>query len=173
VSVRSSRVLNTCVTSTLDKAVAAVLTTNRYKDYAQVPPRCFAPLEALDEEKVSLRFSRYPITGWQRQRNPDLPVPTDAQLEAIDAVHFTSAKNAITLPTVKGDLLFVNEGDKFMQRHIMKMYVRDPAQNWPIAPSAQAAWAKMYGLSSSQTKREEVWNIHYKPGAEDTTTSNG
>ncbi|OCL03097.1 Clavaminate synthase-like protein, partial [Glonium stellatum] len=115
---------------------------HRFKHYTQSPPLCIPFLDNVDGERVLLRFSRYPITGWQqRKRNPTLPTPVQAQLEAIDAVQFMAAANSVPLPMGRGDMVFVNdmtilyaregfsEGGVYMKRHLLKMSFRNPEQN--------------------------------------------
>lgn len=131
------------------------------------------------------RFSRYPITGWQRERNRDLPVPTEAQLKAIDAVHFISQKNALTIPAAKGDVVFVNDmallhartgfddGDRPEKRHIVKMFFRDPAKDWPIPPSVESERLSMFGPNRPGGERNETWVIQRGKGDEDGPLMNG
>ncbi len=132
------------------------------------------------------RFSRYPITGFSaRKRNPALPVPTKAQIEAIDAVHFMAAANAIPLPMGKGDMVFINdmailharepfsEGGVYLQRHLLKLYLRDPDQDWPVPPKVADAWKEIYGPNSEGGKRNEMWSTRYGLGQEDGWRSNG
>lgn len=164
---------------------SCVLTCTRFKSYSDFPPRNVRLLEKTDVEKVLLRFSRYGMTGWQRKRNPNLPAPMRAQLDAIDAVQFTYMLNAFTIPSVKGDLLFVNdtvvmharhgfeEQGQYMKRHLLKMFLRDPEQNWPLSPSAEEARQKMYGPNQADGTRKEIWNVVYKSGLEEDSPMNG
>lgn len=132
-----------------------------------------------------LRFSRYGVTGWQRKRNPNLPAPTQAQLEALDAVQFTAMKNAITIPTGKGDLLFVNdmalmharhgfdEEGNYLKRHIVKMYLRDPEKDWPIPPAMEEERARIYGPNREDGTKVETWHVFHEAGLEEDKRDNG
>lgn len=134
---------------------------------------------------ISLRFNRYGITGWQEQRNASLPVPTQRQIEAMDAVQFIAAANCIRLPLRDGDILFVNdtaimhsreafdEEGGASQRHLLKMLLHDPAQNWPVSDSARADWLKMYGPSHRDGSRREGWDIMFQTGSEGRSLDNG
>lgn len=132
------------------------------------------------------RFSRYPITGFEsRKRNPALPAPTQTQVEALDAVQFMAAENAIPLPMKKGDLVFINdmvlfharesfdEAGAYLQRHLLKMSIRDPAQNWPVPSTAKQAWRKMYGPNREDGTRKETWSTRFAPGDEEGLLTNG
>lgn len=158
---------------------------HRFKDYNLAPPRHRHPLDSVGQDHVLLRFSRYGITGWQKERNPDLPSPTKSQLDAIDAVQFIAAANCIEIPLSKGDMLFVNdmavmhardaftEGGQFLKRHFLKMLFHDPEKNWPVPESAKAAWLKMYGPNQPDGTRKEIWDIVYRPGLEARNSENG
>jgi len=156
-----------------------------FKPYALFPPRHVRLLEKSERDQVLLRFSRYPLTGWQRKRNPNLPAPTPAQLEAIDAVQFTAMTNAITLPVIKGDLLFVNdmalmharegfdEEGVYLKRHLVKMFFRDPEKDWSIPKSVMDERAKIYGPNRADGTRKERWHIFHEPGLEENAPMNG
>jgi len=167
------------------KTLAEIWVLDTFKDYRKSPPLSVPFLDRVDGESVLLRFSRYPITGWQRKRNPALPAPTQAQLEAIDAVQFTAAANSVPLPMGKGDIVFVNdmailhareafsEGGVYMKRHLLKMFFRDPVQNWQVPVSAEAGWKKMYGPNRADGSRHEIWCTKYEAGMEEEATTNG
>lgn len=96
-----------------------------------------------------------------------------------------AAANAIPLPMGKGDMVFINdmailharesfsEGGTYLQRHLLKLYLRDPEQNWPVPPTARDAWAKIYGSNSEDGSRQETWSARYSAGQEDGWASNG
>ncbi|RYP57029.1 hypothetical protein DL769_009745 [Monosporascus sp. CRB-8-3] len=158
-----------------------------FKSYDLQPPRHVQPLQKLDSDKVPIlfRFSRYGILGWQRKRNPDLPAPTEAQIEAADAIQFIAMKNAFKMPAKKGDLLFVNDmalvharegfddSGNSMKRHLIKMYFRDPDQAWGIPPSLENEWKKVYGPNEPDGTRKEIWDLFHEPGLEENSPVNG
>ena len=151
------------------------------------PPRHCRLLQrtGCDKVPVLFRFSRYPITGWQRQRNQALNPPTQAQQETADVIQFTAMKNSITLPVVKGDMLFVNDMALFhartgfdddnipLKRHLIKMYFRDPDQGWTIPPLMDNEWRKTYSPNQADGTRKETWHVLYEPGIEELSTLNG
>lgn len=158
-----------------------------FKSYEFQPPRYVTPLQTLGSDKVPIlfRFSRYGILGWQRKRNPNLPTPTRAQIDAADAVQFIAMKNSFRLPAKKGDLLFANdmalvhardgfeEDGDVMKRHIIKMHFRDPEQGWSIPSSLENEWKKVYSPTGSNGTMEETWNIFHEPGLEERSHVNG
>jgi hypothetical protein len=126
------------------------------------------------------------VTGFAAaKRDAALPAITPAQLEAIDAVHFMSAQNAVPLPLGKGDIAFINdmailhareafdEGGSHLQRHLLKLYLRDPEQNWPVPSTELQQWNKIYGPNRPDGSRNESWYVRHEPGQEDDWLRNG
>lgn len=143
-------------------------------------------LHVSDTGDVMFTYSRYPMAGFKgRQRNPNLVPVSETQIAAMDAVQYTMAKNAVPLPWGKGDIAFINdmaimharssftESGQGLQRHLLKFYLRDPAQNWQIPDSARKQWDKIYGPNTPDGGRNEEWCIKYEAGQEDTWESNG
>ncbi|KAI2602326.1 Clavaminate synthase-like protein [Hypoxylon sp. NC1633] len=157
-----------------------------FKDYSQFPPVTRPMLHVSDTGDVMFTYSRFPMAGFNgKQRNPNLAPVNDAQVAAMDAVQYIMAKNAVPLPWRKGDIAFINdmavmharssftENGNGIQRHLLKFYLRDPAQDWPIPESAQKQWNKIYGPNTPEGKREEEWCIKYEVGQENDWESNG
>jgi hypothetical protein len=131
-------------------------------------------LYKVDEEKIIMRFSRYPITGYlSRKRNPNLPHPTKAQIEAIDSVHFRASANAFPLDMGKGDIAFINdmaimharesfdEGGIVHKRHLLKLYLRGTS-HWKTPPALLDDWKAIYGPNCEDGSRKEIWK--FQPG---------
>ncbi|CAH0027953.1 unnamed protein product [Clonostachys rhizophaga] len=124
------------------------------------------------------------LTRWQRKRNTQLPAPSQAQLEALDAVQFVAERNSMTVPVCKGDILFINDMAVFharegfdesratTKRHLMKMYLRDPCQGWSLPESVHEDFSPRYAQTSGSSK-EEIWDIHHKDGLEELSFVNG
>jgi len=156
-----------------------------FKDYNWAPPRYRRFLDKSGEDNVVMRFSRYGMTGWQEERNPQLPEPTPAQVEAIDAVQFIATANALRIALVDGDMLFVNdmalmhardsftENGQYLKRHYLKMLFSDPVQSWPISEYAKIGWDKIYGPNLPDGRRKELWDPTYVPGLEGGEADNG
>ncbi|KAI0384709.1 Clavaminate synthase-like protein [Hypomontagnella monticulosa] len=157
-----------------------------FKDYSQFPPITRPMLHVSDGGEVMFTYSRFPMAGFKgRQRNPELSPVSEAQVAAMDAVQYILAKNAVPLPWGKGDIAFINdmaimharssftESGQGLQRHLLKFYLRDPAQNWQLPASAQEHWDKIYGPNTPDGRRDEKWCIKYETGQEDDWNSNG
>ena len=103
----------------------------------------------------------------------------------MDAVHFMAEANSMPLPMGKGDMVFINdmailharepfsEGGVFLQRHLLKFYLSDPDQTWPVPPTVADAWKKIYGPNSEAGVRNETWSVRWGAGQEDGWASNG
>ncbi|KAI0131946.1 hypothetical protein BJ170DRAFT_717797 [Xylariales sp. AK1849] len=67
-------------------------------------------LRDYNDEKAIFRFSRYAFTGLEgSERKSSLPVPTQVQVDALDAIQFLAASIAISIAQGKGDILFIND----------------------------------------------------------------
>nr|RBQ90374.1 hypothetical protein FVER53263_08627 [Fusarium verticillioides] len=158
-----------------------------FKSYSLQPPRKVHFLSNLGAENmppVLFRYSRYPILGWQRKRNLELPAPSQDQMRALDAVQFIAQKNAIALPISQGDVIFINDmavfhargefkdGDKGMKRHLLKMYLRDPEQGWTVPQSLRETFGARYTRKPGDLS-PEVWDIDHEPGLEELSFVNG
>ncbi|KAF9769781.1 hypothetical protein IL306_012743 [Fusarium sp. DS 682] len=158
-----------------------------FKSYTLQPPRNVRFLSNLGPENmppVLFRFSRYPILGWQRKRNTELPAPSQDQMRALDAVQFIAQKNAIKPPVFLGGMVFINDmavfhardgfknGDASMKRHLLKMYLRDPEQGWTVPQSLQETFGARY-TRKPDDQSPEVWDIDHQPGLEVLSFVNG
>ncbi|CCT74741.1 uncharacterized protein FFUJ_10807 [Fusarium fujikuroi IMI 58289] len=158
-----------------------------FKSYSLQPPRkvCFlSNLGPKNMPPVLFRYSRYPILGWQRKRNSELPAPSQKQMRALDAVQFIAQKNAMSLPIARGDMIFINDlavfhargkfkdGDASMKRHLLKMYLRDPEQGWTVPQSLQETFGARYTRKPGDLS-PEIWDIDHEPGLEELSFVNG
>lgn len=73
------------------------------------PPYSRRPLLFYEDGKIVLQYSRRHFTGYLSQkRNPEIPPITEAQAEALDAIHYTAEKYSLALNFQKGDMQFIN-----------------------------------------------------------------
>lgn len=130
-----------------------------FDDYAINAPDVLPPF-AYHNEKLLVHCSRYPLTGFGSYvRNPTLPPITSLQLEALDAVHFTAQRNSIKLPSKVGDMIFINnramlhgreaisgpnDQRKLSDRHMMRLWLRDPKRAWGIPNTWMSMSDKVY-----------------------------
>lgn len=67
------------------------------------------PLLYYEDGHVIIQYSRRHFTGYGRQkRTPGIPSITEAQAEALDAIHFLAEKYSLGLNFQKGDIQYIN-----------------------------------------------------------------
>lgn len=173
----SWQVYNELVTKRADiiRTLSETWVMDSYEDYSKVPPQK-NPLLAYHAEKLIVQCSRYPLTGFGSYvRNPELPPVTEAQIEALNAIHFIAEQNSFALPNRKGDILYVNNmgclhgreplktaeggvGESVLsKRHRLRFWLRDPKRAWDIPPSMQNIWDRVYGANQKDGRRSEAW----------------
>lgn len=77
--------------------------------YKLRPLLYYQPATKTDLERLIIQYSRRNLTGYlECKRSANIPPLTEAQAEALDAVHFTAEENAISLDFHKGDIQFAN-----------------------------------------------------------------
>jgi hypothetical protein len=125
------------------------------------------------------------LTGFQGlKRNPSLPSLTEAQIKAMDAVQFMAAANSVEVPLTKGDIIFVNDqamlharssfSDKdSSQRHLLKMFLRDPEHSWAVTGAAMEQRQRIYGPNCADGTRVETWWTDFEQGQEAEAPTNG
>lgn len=64
-----------------------------------------------------IQYARRTFTGyWGLPRSANVPPITEAQAEALDALHFLAEKNAVSLDFRQGDVQYVNNMSIFHAR---------------------------------------------------------
>lgn len=67
------------------------------------------PLLYQEDGHIIIQYSRRHFTGYGAQkRSPNIPPITEAQAEALDAVHFLAEKYSLGLNFQKGDIQYIN-----------------------------------------------------------------
>lgn len=83
-----------------------------------------------------IQYARRTFTGyWGLPRPSDTPAITEAQAEALDALHFLAEKHAVTLDFKQGDVQYVNNLSIFHARLAFtdtpeKQYVSSDSSRW-------------------------------------------
>lgn len=77
--------------------------------YQLRPLLYYQPSTKKDPERLIIQYSRRNLTGYlDCKRSSKIPALTEAQAEALDAVHYTAEKHSISLDFRKGDIQFAN-----------------------------------------------------------------
>ncbi|OQD63625.1 hypothetical protein PENPOL_c009G02943 [Penicillium polonicum] len=125
-------------------------------EYKLRPLLYYQPATGCDPERLIIQYSRRNLTGyWDCKRSANIPPLSEAQAEALDAVHFTAEKHAISLDFHKGDIQFANnlsilhargaftDSDK-KQRHLLRLWLRDPEHEWTKPKDLQERFDRVY-----------------------------
>ncbi|KAK1672743.1 TfdA family taurine catabolism dioxygenase TauD [Colletotrichum godetiae] len=114
--------------------------------------------QAADDspERLIIQYARRSFTGyWGLPRSSDIPPITEAQAEALDALHFLAEKYAAHLDFHQGDIQYANNLSIFharggfvdseeKQRHLVRLWLRDPEHAWKTPDSLQERWDRVY-----------------------------
>ncbi|GKT95330.1 tfdA family taurine catabolism dioxygenase [Colletotrichum tofieldiae] len=107
-------------------------------------------------ERLIIQYARRSFTGyWGLPRSSDIPPITEAQAEALDALHFLAEKYAASLDFHKGDIQYANNLSIFharggfvdsdeKQRHLIRLWLRDPENAWTTPEALKERWERVY-----------------------------
>jgi hypothetical protein len=80
-----------------------------YFSFKGNPPFRERPLLFYEDGHLILQYSRRHFVGFgDKPRNPELPPISEAQAEALDAIHFLAHKFSLALNFQKGDMQIIN-----------------------------------------------------------------
>ncbi|GJD03995.1 taurine catabolism dioxygenase TauD [Colletotrichum higginsianum] len=86
-------------------------------------------------ERLIIQYARRSFTGyWGLPRSSDIPPITEAQAEALDALHFLAEKYAASLDFHVGDI----------HRHLIRLWLRDPENAWKTPEALKERWDRVY-----------------------------
>ena len=87
------------------------------KPYTSRPLLFHTPANETSPERVVIQYARRGFTGFLNlPRSKDIPPITEAQAEALDALHFLADRFSLTLDFQKGDVQYVNNLSIFHAR---------------------------------------------------------
>ncbi|KAL2851868.1 hypothetical protein BJY01DRAFT_244801 [Aspergillus pseudoustus] len=125
-------------------------------DVSSRPLLYHQPGTAQDPERLIIQYARRGFTGyWGAPRDPSIPPITEAQAEALDALHYLAEKSAVSLDFHKGDIQFVNNLSIFharaeftdseeKRRHLIRLWLRDPEFAWETPEGLKSRWETVY-----------------------------
>ncbi|KAF9533569.1 hypothetical protein CPB83DRAFT_757892 [Crepidotus variabilis] len=128
------------------------------------PPHTVRPLLYHEDERVVIQYSRRHFTGYGKQtRSPDIPPITEAQAEALDAVHFLAEKYSLALNFQKGDIQYINSlgllhaRDAFRDsgkhtRHLIRLWLRNEDLAWKTPFTLKPIWTRLYSAPPDEQR---------------------
>lgn len=133
-----------------------VFEKNAKKKFAERPLLFHQPSTETTPERVLLQYGRRYFVGFgQLPRNPEIPPISEAQAEALDALHFLGEKFCVNTHFEKGDIQYVNNlalfhaRDGFVdgeeqRRHLLRLWLRDPEYAWKTPEVIEWRWKQLY-----------------------------
>ncbi|TFK27344.1 Clavaminate synthase-like protein [Coprinopsis marcescibilis] len=129
--------------------------------FGGTPGYTMRPVLYYDPEDghVIIQYSRRHFTGYGPQkRSPDIPPITEAQAEALDAVHFLAEKYSLGLNFQKGDIQYINSlgllhaRDEFRDslektRHLIRLWLRNDQLAWKTPKHLEHIWKRLYSVA--------------------------
>lgn len=124
--------------------------------YTARPLLYHQPPTSSTPERVIIQYARRTFVGyWSLPRTPTIPAITEAQAEALDALHYTAEKHALALQFKAGDIQFVNNLSVFharlgfrdsatKKRHLVRLWLRDEENAWDTPEELKTRWARVY-----------------------------
>src|SRR5271156_15300 len=125
------------------------------------------------DEKTLINFSRRVLTSHPiSPRTKGIPGLTEAQAEALDAVHFTAKKHKLNFATEKGDMRFINnfavlhgreaysdhdmdpdvdETERRSQRHLLRLWLHNEKMAWKLPSALKLVWARTFDENRRRT----------------------
>ncbi|KAF8831830.1 hypothetical protein HHX47_DHR1001300 [Lentinula edodes] len=122
------------------------------------------PLLYHEDGHIIIQYSRRHFTGYGNQhRSSDIPPITEAQAEALDAVHFLAEKYSLGLNFQKGDIQYINSlgllhaRDAFRDdpenvRHLIRLWLRNDKLAWPTPKPLQPIWQRLYSVPPDEQR---------------------
>ncbi|KAF2761605.1 Clavaminate synthase-like protein [Pseudovirgaria hyperparasitica] len=141
---------------TLAEPWAAEDFNNKEKPYNLRPLLHYQPPTENSPERLIIQYARRTFTGyWGLPRSAEIPPITEAQAEALDTLHYLAEKHAVSLDFRQGDIQFANNLSIFhardgfkdtpeQQRHLIRLWLRDPEYAWETPAANQPRWDKLY-----------------------------
>ncbi|KAH6718335.1 hypothetical protein BKA61DRAFT_513017 [Leptodontidium sp. MPI-SDFR-AT-0119] len=139
---------------------------NPDKPYTTKPLLYHTPATEASPERVIIQYARRGFTGFLNlPRTLGIPPITEAQAEALDALHFLAEKFSLTLDFQKGDVQYVNNLSIFhardgftdepgKERHLLRLWLRDPELAWNTPEQLKPRWDELY---KDVTEEEQVF----------------
>ncbi|KAJ4161954.1 hypothetical protein NW765_010043 [Fusarium oxysporum] len=116
-----------------------------------------ASADGKTPDRILLQYGRRYYVGFgEIPRGKHLPPITEAQAEALDTLHFLGERFSVSTNFEKGDMQYVNNvaifhardgftDTKDKQRHLLRLWLRDPEYAWKTPAALASRWERVYG----------------------------
>ncbi|OTB14990.1 hypothetical protein K445DRAFT_12270 [Daldinia sp. EC12] len=139
-----------------------------FDTFGRSPPFYKRALLYNHDDNLILSFSRRLLVGHLpfEPRSAGIPGLTEAQAEAIDALHFIAKKHEFKPRILKGDLRFINnmaimhrreafENSANNHRHLVRIWLNNEDKCWKLPEPLRIAWARVF----EDEERDAHWDI--------------
>lgn len=128
------------------------------------PGYTLRPLLYHEDGHAIIQYSRRHFTGYLSQkRSPNIPPITEAQAEALDAVHFLAEKYSLGLNFQKGDIQYINSmgllhardafrDDAEHTRHLIRLWLRNDELAWNTPGPLKPIWNRLYSVGPDEQR---------------------
>ncbi|KAF8954541.1 taurine catabolism dioxygenase TauD [Flammula alnicola] len=128
-------------------------------EFGRDPPFTERPLLYYVDSKIIIQYARRYFTGFQGlPRSKDIPPITEAQAEALDALHFLAQRFSLGLNFQKGDIQFINNLSIFhardgftdspdKTRHLLRLWQRNEELAWKLPESLKPLWKQTFDVT--------------------------
>ncbi|KAK0644660.1 hypothetical protein B0T16DRAFT_460692 [Cercophora newfieldiana] len=144
-----------------------------FDTFGRDPPYYRRALVYYHDNRIITAFSRRLLVGHAPfdPRTPGIPGLTEAQAEALDAIHFIARKHEIKPRMIRGDIRFINNmallhrreafanpkgEDAAKGRHLVRVWLNNEEMCWKLPQALRLAWARVF--EDTEGEREEHWD---------------
>ncbi|KAF9523082.1 taurine catabolism dioxygenase TauD [Crepidotus variabilis] len=126
--------------------------------FGKDPPYDERPLLYYLDEHIILQYARRYFTGYEAlPRSSAIPPITEAQAEALDALHFLGEKFSLGLNFMKGDIQYINNLSIFHARdgfrdtpentrHLLRLWLRNEELAWKLPDALKPLWIERFAV---------------------------
>lgn len=148
-----------------------------FDTFTRDPPFYRRPLLYLQDGKVITNFSRRCLVGHATTgpRTPGIPGLTEAQAEALDALHAIGRRHELRISMQTGDIRFINnmglmhrrdtyrDGEPDdgtpasldQRRYLLRLWLHNPDACWSLPPLLRLAWERIF----RDPERDGHWDL--------------
>ncbi|RSL54685.1 hypothetical protein CEP54_009755 [Fusarium duplospermum] len=139
-----------------------------FDTHGRDPPYYKRALLYYEDGKVITNYSRRILCGEPNNgpRTPGIPGLTEAQAEAIDALHAIGRRHELKQSMEKGDIRFINnlavmhrrdpyEDTTHDHRHLLRLWLHSDSLCWKLPLDLELAWERVF----NDHERREEWHF--------------
>ncbi|KAI9018780.1 hypothetical protein CLU79DRAFT_760378 [Phycomyces nitens] len=120
------------------------------------------PLLYYEDNHLIIQYARRKFTGFgYKPRSESIPPITEAQAEALDALHYISEKHHLDIEFKKGDIQYISNLSIFHaregftdstvnRRHLLRLWLH-PEKPWKLPEQLQPLWNAIFNHKQKET----------------------